>query len=544
MSDVAMIPIHLEGLFLEHDTLVTESHTNFSALPYSMERDYNPDNANISVSILSSPFQNQNLNLKKGMHLHWALPDGLTHDGEDGKYLAVPNRWLVTRIKNDGIEQQWIVESDFLYPDEDTSQEKQNSIVYPIDTLKSEKGFKHMGRHFPLESWEEITKETDTYLGKLTAVGYGEPSFAAFYPNCHSVFGFFDEAVDTKEKLEGLRYQLVGWYSDSSLDPFLSVVKANSKKPSEDIKKAIKEAFEWDIDVDTKEFVGMCCYADLEFKPESKQGKITIHNAVKNKAVKIAIGNTGTEALSAFLAKDINGDKEKIEAQLENLFLLSGLENKKLDLDARFKSARHEKEFNPVGGGAIWEIKSKKEDLESHQNKESSPTHIQLPPSMIDVLDDLNRTQQKYEQLGWELDDLRHVLFSDWYKYMLTTYPGTNQDYLDIDFVKWFITSQGFTKIEAVEDRWKAEKENVEIAWSVLMPQIEAFNAGEIENTVIWELINSKPIKAGLVINGTKNWELNEPFSEKCLQLNGDDNYITGNGGMQIHFNLERGKSL
>ena len=56
-----------------------------------------------------------------------------------------------------------------------------------------------------LEATRQITKETprthvlmlsgyddDEYVEKLTALGYGEPLFAAFYPNCLSVFGLYD----------------------------------------------------------------------------------------------------------------------------------------------------------------------------------------------------------------------------------------------------------------------------------------------------------------------------------------------------------------
>src|SRR5438105_5713040 len=61
------------------------------------------------------------------------------------------------------------------------------------------------------------TNEKDEYYPKLTAVGYGEPTFAAFYPNCHSVFGFHD--ADSKSAPPaGVRYDVVGWYSASALD--------------------------------------------------------------------------------------------------------------------------------------------------------------------------------------------------------------------------------------------------------------------------------------------------------------------------------------
>src|SRR4051812_32497470 len=59
--------------------------------------------------------------IEPGVHLHWALPEGLVHGrrGADGRirFPAAPNRWLVTRIGplgDDGapLLRSWIVESD------------------------------------------------------------------------------------------------------------------------------------------------------------------------------------------------------------------------------------------------------------------------------------------------------------------------------------------------------------------------------------------------------------------------------------------------
>ncbi|MGV2388233.1 MAG UNVERIFIED_CONTAM: hypothetical protein LVR29_07585 [Microcystis novacekii LVE1205-3] len=47
------------------------------------------------------------------------------------------------------------------------------------------------------------------YLPSLTAVGYGEPTFAAFYPNCHSVFGFYDD-YSADKYLMGYSMMLIG----------------------------------------------------------------------------------------------------------------------------------------------------------------------------------------------------------------------------------------------------------------------------------------------------------------------------------------------
>ena len=52
--------------------------------------------------------------------------------------------------------------------------------------------FRYLGRKKSLADWQENDPKAK-YLRLLTAVGYGEPTFAAFYPNCHSVLGFDDD---------------------------------------------------------------------------------------------------------------------------------------------------------------------------------------------------------------------------------------------------------------------------------------------------------------------------------------------------------------
>lgn len=74
-----MVPVHLNALYLPQEQQVVEAMADFSRQPYfDGKRDVNPDVANISEEIVSQPFQNQNLPLNAGIHLHWALPDALT----------------------------------------------------------------------------------------------------------------------------------------------------------------------------------------------------------------------------------------------------------------------------------------------------------------------------------------------------------------------------------------------------------------------------------------------------------------------------------
>ena len=211
MKNALLVPIHLDALVLKNDRTVVEPMADFTRLPYlDGKRNFNPDIANISEEILSQPFQDLGFQLKPGVHLHWALPDGLTRgvgqaaqDKGNQKrkvsFPVVPNRWLVTRIDQAGQKKQWIIESDYLYPPGAGDQSSGISYPYPKNGQNAQP-FRSMGRAMPLAAWQNrddappaqyLNREQSPY--PLTAVGYGEPTFAAFYPNCHSVFGFYDD---------------------------------------------------------------------------------------------------------------------------------------------------------------------------------------------------------------------------------------------------------------------------------------------------------------------------------------------------------------
>ena len=135
-----LLPIRVDALWLAHDRPVVGATADFSRLPFSDQvRDYNPDVANISDDIANHPYDGEGLYLKKGVHLHWRLPWGLTTDrkGNDGRqFPAVPDRWLVVRWRgpedNRTVEdsEAWVIESNYLYLDGEGV--NSGSIAFPV----------------------------------------------------------------------------------------------------------------------------------------------------------------------------------------------------------------------------------------------------------------------------------------------------------------------------------------------------------------------------------------------------------------------------
>src|SRR3954468_7772181 len=131
-----MVPMKLRALRLEQDRMVVGPRADFSLLPYNDgAEDVNGDTANISENIIAQPLSDQTLNLKAGIHLHWELPEALTRgaDSVEGTvFPAVPNRWLVVRSRpgDDPGPVAWVVESDYLHPEDATGLE--GGICVPV----------------------------------------------------------------------------------------------------------------------------------------------------------------------------------------------------------------------------------------------------------------------------------------------------------------------------------------------------------------------------------------------------------------------------
>lgn len=545
-ADCLLVPIRVEALCLSVDTAVTEAAADFTRLPYcDTRRDFNPDIGYISEELVSHPFQNQNLFLKAGVHLHWFFPAALATgkvDADEGTttFPAVPNRWLVTRFKNSEVS-QWVVESDYLH-----KEGGEGSVAFPLPTKKPiDAPFRRIGRNMSLDYWLNLKNhpEDGQYLDPpLTAVGYGDPTFAAFYPNCHSVFGFYDEEFKGSIP-DNVRYLVIGWYSNErddflkkyqhdfltndyieqkglkdkpevilkfynidpdnvakeeiakgklivltkdgqhkeiSLDAFLQdqdrlsrYVKENGTQINQRLVNALKTELGWNLPEGTQplSMQRMFCYGVVsqptkEWQPEPEK-------------IKIALANSGVEALSAYLADAIadgttDSEKKKtckkdIEEQLEFLSIQPKLANNPVDPDATFIENRHERSFNAVYGGSQWIVQPEQQDAQqcAVPAPDNRAVRMPLPEGIAGKLRDLNDLQREYDRTTHEITVLRQQLFSDWYKYMLCACPpeGARDGYPDIDKVHCFIQNQDLDPlIKRIKDNTtlKADHDSLE----------------------------------------------------------------------------------
>ena len=225
LSDTLIVPLDLAALCVGQ-TDVNGSATqpygtkdfsrlapDFSLLPYAANGIARNPGPYLSTQVLPGAFQKASDPLDVGLHLHWALPETLTHGTQNAAgaiaFQNAPNRWLILRIATNTAELQtpttdlkaWILESDRLWDGDtplQTTAPVQNrvSLAVPIEpnpNVQPNKSWMMLGRVFALDGWAE---DPTAPRANLTALGYGEATYAATYQLCPNVFGFWDPLND------------------------------------------------------------------------------------------------------------------------------------------------------------------------------------------------------------------------------------------------------------------------------------------------------------------------------------------------------------
>ncbi len=155
---------------------------------------------------------------EQGIYLHWSLPDGLTQgatlsdDGpekaansseneqdeeevtENTQFPLVPDRWLVVRF----------------YPGSSASS-KRRATAWVIKSEEVNKA----DRVVPLGQFrEDRDNNSDRWF---TAIGEGDPGYAAYYDNVEGMLGFYDDMSGISHG--PISYLVTGWYSEKDDDP-------------------------------------------------------------------------------------------------------------------------------------------------------------------------------------------------------------------------------------------------------------------------------------------------------------------------------------
>jgi hypothetical protein len=345
--------------------------------------------------------------LDAGVHLHWAIPAALTRsikeDTKDPEQPYVPNRWLVLRMWRGEsaltvLSKGWVIESDAVSRDESGGRPFPFFVTAPPADLQSQL-FGYVGRTESIDKWSETHPE---YRFKLTSFGWGDPSFAAYYPACKGIFGFHDRLKDDHDKDLpspcNLSYLVLGWYSDRRKDPL------DPPKNWLDVKDCVArlESLRWSCNFDsvsldvlpkrtlcTGSVVGIPWQRDSEYKSFSRSRKTTV-----------VIGSSANEALAALLTP---GEKpQQVLCAFQD-----GQASQVSDHD-QLRDLLHRQGFSAVPGGKQWTVDPIKRMREANSPSPTPSANVRA------LLQKLNESQRKSDKHARDLESLRSQLFADW----------------------------------------------------------------------------------------------------------------------------------
>ena len=430
----------------------SSTNTQSMALYYA---DYN--NLQNFESPIPAPFSDASDTPAKGIHLHWALPDALTHgvQNSDGSFAfpLAPNRWLVVRVDTSGntSPKAWVIQSDgqqstetpgagpgaFLDPNNPSGITADGSTV-TVNGI-------NLGLTIPIEAWQGDANNTSPLF--LQAVGPGNISFAAYKPFVENVFSIVDTDLPAENSgNHNFSYTVVGWFSNPDGDPLTGVSTYidgftpsfwdsqedwQSQTPPERL-STILDAMQWSLPAGTdlpdsppNASLYHSFIADVAWPPNYNNG---FFNGMNPGNVQIAVGNNAIDALSALIQSYANNEGVQdpsnsaqwitagntlcslIQAASLNLLEDYGVPGGSAEVQQQIEQSW----FGSDPGGTVWEVVSALTNLQvDTANDTLTPAQN---AALVQQLSQLNRDQRAYDLGQCQLQTQQSELYRLWLK--------------------------------------------------------------------------------------------------------------------------------
>lgn len=343
--------------------------------------------------------------LERGIHIHWAVPDALTHaalTADELTFPALPDRWLVTRLVTAGATvtaRSWVVVSDAL----DTVEPARGTVTLPVAEVSSTaQTYRYLGRTLPLEDYDDAghvgagATLTGLVGQPLTAVTTGVTSFAAYYPDSRSALGFADTLADVPGAAT-ITYVVTGWYADPAGDPAASGADLaatclwsgadGAAPPTYTLYSGQVQSVAWN--------------PDRRYMPQTPA-------AVRADA---ALGSTPAEALSAYFRAKTCPDVPYFETLLTafQAGLIPSLAQPSADQLAALDETLHDLQFQSFDAGTLYAITRGSDD--------GAEDVEDLPQPLAEALNTLNSLQSGYLTVSEQVSSFQWAMYNDWCRY-------------------------------------------------------------------------------------------------------------------------------
>jgi hypothetical protein len=492
-----------------------DPYNTYSNLASTGDKIFQP----LGVTNSGGPLASPSNSLGVGIHLHWELPDYF----KKGQQLPgnpkiifphAPNRWLVTRYlslydPNNNVygaptAKSWIVESDYITSGKPTDGRPHITVPLPVNPTYQDQPFMYMGRVVDLTSWNPASEPASSYLPSqvgadgdqcfLTSIGFVGPYFSSYYPECCSVFGFWDNFSDVPNVQSAISannpiqfratYQVIGWLSDPTTDPlndidaqvtsqyndYVQRCLANNSVPENTpidfFNQIATQTLKWNFNQNDLSYTvnnqyqitqlnlptqvlcagtmqevvwNMTSNTGTTYFLSSGQSNMSVWSA----PTEIAIGNSTEEALSALLKIDMGQDTDDPNVLTNYEYLLDALQlgllanlEKTPNMLITLEEALHNNGFENISGGFNWLITNTQQGSNDGSTEEDE---ITLPLDLAEQLYLLNSAQKQYDMGRGALSLRRKQLYMDWVRYVKMFQGETSDSYIQQSTLNNFI---------------------------------------------------------------------------------------------------------
>lgn len=449
-----VVPVRIEGKYLDKPQQVSSPLADFTKLPWTDGKsDHNFEQPYVADGIIHEPFGDENTFMGTGLHLHFIIPHYLGRPAPEFEQSskakatppgipAAPNRWLITKTEGTAVT-QWVVESDYVH--HQSYHTDQAACIIPASKGQP---YRFMGRTTLLSDARPAGDTfKDIHGTPLTVMAHGDPNFSSFYPNCAGVFGFHDPSSSCTSKPH---YSVIGWNENEADDLFYQTISElyskDAKISADEMVTQLENLFKIDLSLNRNTITSTTIprtlfYGEIEFG----SGFELISGDPDTADLKISIGNTSSEALSALMGDELGSG---VEDQLESILLYSSLNHQLTDVGPKFIEERHAKGFKSSSFDHVWKIVEKSQSTDNSDPSQTSAP--ELPSELGPLLNDLNLAQRKYDAANHQIATLQQQLYLDWNKYMHARYPSSEErgNYPDADQIMYFLANYSFAELD------------------------------------------------------------------------------------------------
>lgn len=381
-----------------------------------------------------------------GVHLQWTLPSAMRQGaaGSNGEttFPNLPDRWVITRTRITGDTSGqfanltvWVLQSDF------KGSFGEGTVAYPFnpDTGANPEDnyvIKYIGKRFDLPNWSGAAPADPPFL---TAFSPGDVSFTNVYSNVPNVLSFYDDL--SSEPTGKYAYSIAGWYANPEVDPLFGKTPETpngftdrqewealmaslqwSVGGEAEIDRAIADWERWleqnpisggpTIPEIMKTLPGQSLCHSMIFDIEWRGPNVVypIAPILQNpQPPVVAIGNTATEAIAAWMAKETQNPAAEptlIAFQMGRIFdYLKDPEDFAAEVQAT--------SFGPSRSSRQWVVTR---PAQENGEPPAGGADIPLDSSQTQLLIDLNDSQMQFDKASFVLESLRQELFADGWK--------------------------------------------------------------------------------------------------------------------------------